>query len=294
MAVYRGLDIGTEKPAPSSPRTRPSPRWHLLDLVEPGEEFSVAQFQQAAASALASIRQRGHRALLVGGTGLYHRAVVDGLQLPGRFPAIAAALEAEAAGGQAAVAGLHRRLGTLDPVAASRIDPANRRRIVRALEVTLGSGRGFSTFGPGLGHYPAGRVRLAGLRLERAELARRLADRLDAQLAAGWLDEARELAGRPGGLSRTAAQAIGYRELLEVVSGGRSPASARDAILGRLKAFSRRQEAWFERDPRVCWFEADSPRLAEDVMRYFSAGASDPTSSGACGNEEAAWETGTR
>ncbi len=305
MAVYRGLDIGTAKPSRSStagrhgegpgPTGAPSgPRWHLLDLVEPEEEFSVAQFQQAAVAALGSIRGRGHHAVLVGGTGLYHRAVVDGLELPGRFPAIAADLEEEAEGGPASVAALHRRLGDLDPVAASRIDPANRRRIVRALEVTLGSGRGFSSFGPGLEHYPAHRIRLAGLRLERAELIRRLAGRLDAQLASGWLDEVRELASRPGGLSRTAAQAIGYRELLEVVAEGRPLSSARDAILVRLRAFARRQEAWFQRDPRVRWFEADSPRLAEDVTEFFVAGDSGQRAPDPAGGAERAWETGAR
>lgn len=291
MAVYRGLDIGTATPARSSTA---GPRWHLLDLAEPGEEFSVAQFQQAAVASLDSVRRRGHRAVLVGGTGLYHRAVVDGLQLPGRFPAIAAALEEEADGGPASVASLHRRLEDLDPVAASRIDSGNRRRIVRALEVTLGSGRGFSSFGPGLGHYPAHRIRFAGLRLERAELNRRLAARLEAQFASGWVDEVRALASRPGGLSRTAMQAIGYRELLEVVTEGRPLASARDTILVRLRAFARRQEAWFKRDPRVRWFAADSPRLAEEVTRFFMAEDEDQGAYGPAGAEEPAWETGVR
>ena len=149
MAVYRDLDIGTAKPTPAERAAAP---WHLIDIVDPSEEFSVAAFQAEARRVLSGIDARGHLALLVGGTGLYHRAVVDGLEIPGRFPREAAELEqlADRPGGLAELFG---RLSELDPVAASRVEPGNRRRIVRALEVTLGSGRPFSSFGPGLLSY---------------------------------------------------------------------------------------------------------------------------------------------
>lgn len=263
MAVYRGLDVGTETPRDCSER------WHLVDIADPATAFSVADFQSAARAALAGIHARGHLALLVGGTGLYHRAVVDGLCLPGRFPDTAAALEAELAAGDGALAALYERLVRLDPLAASRIEPGNARRIVRALEVTVGSGRPFSSFGPGLASYAPSAVAMAGLVLDRRELDRRLELRLERQLEAGFLDEVAALAVRPGGLSRTARQAIGYRELLAVVEDGAALEDAKTAIVRRLKAFARRQEAWFRRDPRVQWFRADDPALVDRVTDWW-------------------------
>lgn len=274
MAVYRGLDIGTEKP-------RGAERWHLVDLADASTDYSVSDFQAAARDALAAIHGRGSAALLVGGTGLYHRAVIDELALPGRFPEAAAALERElAVGDGAALASLYSRLQRLDPVAAERIEPGNARRIVRALEVTLGSGRPFSSFGPGLASYRASEVAMAGLALERRELDRRLEERLEGQLAAGFVEEVASLAASPGGLSRTARQAIGYRELLSVVEEGTPLADAKAAIIRRLKAFARRQEAWFRRDPRVTWFPADDPALAERVVEWWHLVASTPCETG--------------
>lgn len=273
MAVYRGLDVGTETPHASG-----AP-WHLIDIADPAADFSVAEFQLAARRALAGIHRRRHLAVLVGGTGLYHRAVVDDLELPGRFPAVAEQLDAELAAGPypATLTALYGRLGALDPLAASRIEPGNARRILRALEVTVGSGRPYSSFGPGLGHYPSVGVRIAGLTLERRALDGRLEERLQRQLAAGFLQEVAALAARPGGLSRTARQAIGYRELLEVVEGELTLAEATAEILRRLKAFARRQEAWFRRDPRVTWFDASDPQLPDLVLDWWR-GAQSATS----------------
>ncbi len=261
MAVYRGLDIGTCKPSPEPP-------WHLVDIADPSDEFSVAAFQTAARKALREIHGRHHVALLVGGTGLYHRAVIDGLDLPARYPALVDELEREVSepGG---LEGLYARLRELDPVAASRIEPGNRRRIVRAVEVTLGSGRRFSSYGPGLETYPRGAVAMAGLQTDRADLDKRLTDRLDMQLRSGWVDEVARLAARPGGLARTARQAIGYQELLEHVSGSLSLDEAHARILRRLKSFARRQEAWFRRDPRVRWFDAASTDLPDQVLAFW-------------------------
>jgi tRNA dimethylallyltransferase len=264
MAVYRFLDLGTAKPTAGE---RAEVSWHLIDIVDPSEQFSVAAFQAEARRVLAGIEARDHVPILVGGTGLYHRAVVDSLEIPARFPEVAARLESQAdqAGG---LAELFERLLELDPVAAQRIEPANRRRIVRALEVTTGTGRPFSSFGPGLLSYPPSEARIIGLELERPELDRRLEVRFDEQLARGLVDEVRGLASRPGGLSRTARQAIGYRELLCHLEDGMAIEKARAEAIRRLRALARRQEAWFKRDPRVVWFRADRSDLVDAVCSF--------------------------
>src|SRR5438874_8896341 len=164
MQVYRGMDVGTAKPTPAERAEVPH---HLIDVADPWERVGVARFQKAAAQVIADIELRHHRALLVGGTGLYLRAVVDALDVPGQWPDLRAELEAGAAepGGPER---LHERLRELDPLAASRMVPTNARRVVRALEVTLGSGRPFSAHGPGLGAYGPSPFRMAGVWLPRA------------------------------------------------------------------------------------------------------------------------------
>lgn len=257
IAVYQGLDVGTDKPDAAA---RAATRWHLLDVAPPAEEFSASRFAELARVALADIAARGVRAGLVGGTGLYHRTVIDDLAMPRRYPEVAARLEEEAdePGGLAL---LYARLGELDPVARTRIEPANRRRIVRALEVTIGSGRPFSASGPGLTSYPTSPVVQIGLALERPELDRRIAERLALQFDRGFLDEVRALAANPDGLSRTVRQAIGYRELLEYLDHGGDLDDVRGEIFARTRRFARRQLAWFGRDPRVRWLDATRPDL---------------------------------
>ena len=248
MQVYRGMNVGTAKGTPAERAEIPH---HLIDVAEPSEDYSVARFQVNAAEAIAGIEARGHRALVVGGTGLYVQAVVDGLAMPGEWPEVKAELEGQP------VEDLHRRLGEADPVAASRIEPGNARRLVRALEVTLGSGRPFSSFGPGLGAYPATRFRLAGVWLPRPVLAARIAARYQAQLADGFVDEVRRLRDV---MSRTARQALGYRELLDHLAGACTLDEAVDAAVRRTREFARRQRAWFRRDPRITWLgAADNP-----------------------------------
>lgn len=265
MCVYRHLDLATAKPTPAERREVPH---HLLDLVDPSEEFTVSQFQGLARAALEAIGRRGHLPLLVGGTGLYLRSVVDDLSLPGRFPEVAAALEEEASrpGGLAA---LYQRLQVLDPLAASRITPTNRRRIVRALEVTTGSGRPFSTFGPGLEAYPATRFVLIGLPYHREEVDRRIGERFARWMDEGLLDEVRRLASRREGLSRTARQALGYRELLAHVEHGAPLETCVEEAVRRTRAFARRQWSWFRRDPRIRWVgdDEDPVSVVLDALR---------------------------
>jgi len=254
MQVYRHMDVGTAKPSPDD---QAEVRHHLIDLAEPEEEFTVARFQQAFADALIGIEQRGNRALLVAGTGLYLRAVVDRLAVPGQFPDVRAVLDAEPDTGL-----LHRRLATLDPVAATRMEPSNRRRIVRALEVTLGSGTPFSDHGPGLEAHPEVPFAQVGLAVPPEVLAERIEVRLQQQMAAGFLDEVVALQARPGALSRTAQQALGYRELLAHLDGQLSLEEASTLTVTRTRQLARRQRSWFRRDPRITWLEVDRDPLA--------------------------------
>jgi tRNA dimethylallyltransferase len=276
MAVYRGMDIGTAKP---SAAVRSEVPYHLVDVVDPSDEFTVQQFQAAALSVLDGIADRGHRALLVGGTGLYLRSLIDDLTFPGRFPDVAAALVAELDGAGApdspealsALAGLHVRLTDLDPVAAARMEPTNRRRVIRALEVTMGSGRPFSSFGPGLEAYPETRFALVGLPVA-ADIDRRIEERFAAQMEAGFLDEVRGLAARSGGLSRTARQALGYRELLSHVEEGVPLEAARSEAVRRTRVFARRQWAWFRRDPRIVWVGEQDDQVARVTAAFAGEG----------------------
>lgn len=251
MTIYSGMDIGTAKPSSSELQ---GVCYHLLDVTEPWCEYSVSQFQSDVSETLKDIQVRSGVPMLVGGTGLYYQAVVDGLTIPGRWPEIRARLELDAA--EEGVSTLYRRLQRLDPLAASRMEAGNIRRIVRALEVTLGSGKPFSQHGPGLFNGNGRPLVAIGIEIERPELYSRIEERLDQQLAAGWLDEVRRLMEDPLGLSRTARQALGYKELIAVVNGELSLSDARDQILARTKRFAKRQNAWFKRDKRITWFSS--------------------------------------
>ena len=247
MAVYRGMDIGTGTPTAAETAEVPCGG---IDLVGAECDYSVGAYQAAARTVLAGADGRGVAVIAVGGTGLYVRAVVDDLTIPGRYPAVRAELEAEAD-----TAALHERLRRNDPVAAERTGPANRRRIVRALEVTLGSGRPFSSYGPGLLSYGPTRFTQVGLRLPRHLLDARIAERYRAQLAGGFLEEVRRLREAPAPLSATARQALGYRELLAHLDGRCSLTEATDEAVRRTRRFARRQERWFRRDPRIRWLD---------------------------------------
>ncbi|HEY5663535.1 MAG TPA: tRNA (adenosine(37)-N6)-dimethylallyltransferase MiaA [Ilumatobacter sp.] len=268
MQVYRTMDVGTAKPTAAD---RGRVRHHLIDLVAPSAEFTVAEFQRAYGDVLADLAARGRRALLVGGTGLYHRAVIDRLDIPGEWPAVRRRLEAEAA--EAGPEALHARLLAVDPAAAARTEPTNRRRIVRALEVCEGSGRPFSSFGPGLDSYPASPVAQIGLRWDRAALSQRIEARVHAMVAAGLVDEVAGIAAATG-FSRTAAQALGYKEVLAHLRGELSLDAAVAEVVVRTRQFAVRQERWFRRDPRVRWVDVRDDPVAEAapaVLAEFSA-----------------------
>jgi len=257
MQVYRRLDIGTAKPTVFE---RGEIRHHLVDVADPSEEWSVQRTQVAAAAAIADIEARGKRAVLVGGTGLYVRAVIDALQIPPTDAQLRACLD-RAADNEVGLATAYARLARLDPVAAARMEPRNRRRVVRALEVIELTGRQFSSFGPGIDAYapPTISVSIFGLDIEPAALAVRIAERVETMRTQGLVDEVRGLAGDE--LSRTAREAIGYREVLAYLSGEIPDLDdALDAAVRRTRRFARRQRVWFRRDPRVAWLSVSQPR----------------------------------
>ncbi|MFM8713188.1 MAG: tRNA (adenosine(37)-N6)-dimethylallyltransferase MiaA [Actinomycetota bacterium] len=254
MQVYRGMDIGTAKPTAADQAAVPH---HCLDLVNPDERFTVAEFKSHATAAREQINKAGADALFVAGTGLYLTAVIDDLQLPGEWPEVRATLQAESS-----VDVLYARLHHLDPLAASRMDKSNRRRIERALEVCIGSGKPFSSFGPGTGAYPPSDVVQVGIFWPRETLSSRIEQRVHAMLAAGLLDEVRSLAARFA-LSREARQALGYKELLDHLDGTMSLDAAVAQIVLHTRQFAVRQERWFRRDPRIDWVTVQADPVAE-------------------------------
>jgi tRNA dimethylallyltransferase len=261
MQVYRGMDIGTAKPTADEQRRV---RHHCIDLVDASEEFTVAEFKPQVESALRSIAAADRRALLVGGTGLYHRVVIDDFDLPGQYPDVRVDLEQESS-----TEALHARLAELDPPAAAKMEPGNRRRVVRALEVTIGSGRAFSSFGPGVDAYPPTPVAQIAIRRPREVIAARVEQRVHRMIAAGLVDEVASL--YDAGMSRTALQALGYKEIVSAIRGEIDQDEAIDMIITRTRQFAVRQERWFRRDPRVRWIDVEHDPVAEVAPAVIAA-----------------------
>ncbi len=259
MQVYRGMDIGTAKP---SIEEQERVKHHLIDLVEATCDFTVQEFQVAAREALIDIESRGKTALLVGGTGLYLQAITDDLAFPGSFPDIRADLENTGETNE-----LFAELSDFDPEAAQKMEPNNRRRIVRALEVIRGTGKRFSSFGPGVTTFGPTNIRMLGIWLPREQVAHNIEERYTAQMQDGFLDEVRLLDKQPP--SRTARQALGYRELLAHLAGKLTLDEALTEAIRRTKSFARRQRVWFRRDPRITWLGThDANDLVNTMTRY--------------------------
>lgn len=266
MLVYRGMDVGTAKPTAAD---RSRVRHHLLDLVDPEEPFSVTAFQSAATDSISDIAGRGRSPFLVGGSGLYFRAVADDLVFPATEPPTRRLLEAEALvlGPRA----MHRRLESFDPDAASRIEPGNARRTIRALEVAAITGRAFSTFAAGWQRYPAS-IRVAGVEVPRAAHNRRIEERVRGMIP-DLLVETRLLRERGFESFLTSSQAIGYAEAAECLAGSIGEDEAAARIIRRTKGLARRQMAWFRRDPRVRWFcagEDGAAGVVPELIDYLS------------------------
>ena len=275
--VYRGLDVGTAKP---DPEQRAAIRHHLIDVVEPGEPFSVAEFQRLGLAAVAEIRSRGRDPLLVGGSGLYYRALVDRIEFPGTLPSIRGLLEAEAR-----VAGpesLYRRLVDVDPEAARRIEPPNGRRTIRALEVIALTGRPFSSSYRTWDRFEPRVVRAAGVLIPRPALHRRIEDRA-VRTMPPLIEETRRLLEQGHERFINASQIIGYAEAVAHVRGSLSEEEALATFIRRTKALARRQLAWFRRDPRIRWFTAGEDgamSVVEPVLIHLTGARAAPALSG--------------
>ena len=254
MQVYRGMDIGTAKPTTKDREAVPH---HCLDLVNPSDRFTVSDFQATGRAAIRDIHLRGNVALVVAGTGLYLTALIDDLSFPGEWPEIRMELERVAD-----TSALMKRLRDLDPEAAEKIEPGNRRRIIRALEVCVGSGEKFSATGPGTDAYPPNGVQQIGILWEREALGRRVTERVHRMMDAGFEAEARSIF-KDRSPSHTAGQALGYRELFAHFRGECTRDEAIADIITHTKQFAVRQERWFRRDPRINWVRVLEDPIAE-------------------------------
>lgn len=262
MQVYRGMDVGTAKPTMLDRARVPH---HLLDVADPGEPFSVAEYQRLAHEVLSDLSASSRTPMLVGGSGLYFRAIADELRFPPTDPSVRARLAAQPP------ADLWERLRAADPDAARRIEPANVRRIIRALEVIEITARPFSSFRTAWETYPGEGMVVAGLAVAPDVLRRRIEDRTRAMFKGPLLDETEQLAQRGHRAALQTAPAIGYRQALGVIDGLCTATEAEEETVRATMALSRRQMRWFRRDPRIRWFEAaDIERAAAEITAYWS------------------------
>ncbi|THV14657.1 tRNA (adenosine(37)-N6)-dimethylallyltransferase MiaA [Nocardioides caeni] len=260
MQVYRGMDIGTAKLPVEERRGIPH---HLLDTREVRDQATVAQFQGWARTAIAEIRGRGRSPVLVGGSALYNRAILDRFDFPGTDATVRTRLEEELA--QVGPAALHDRLRRLDPTAADRLEVENGRRTVRALEVIEVTGQPFSARLP-VQEYVDPRTVQIGVAIERDVLEQRIWLRVQRMFEAGLIGEVERLLADGLAESRTAAAAIGYRQAMAVLAGemGEEEAIERTAIATR--RFARRQMAWWKNDPRITWVAYDDPDRVGEAL----------------------------
>ncbi len=264
MQIYRGMDIGTAKVSSEQRRRVPH---HLLDILDVGEPATVAEFQGWAREAICDCRSRGNVPVLVGGSALYLRAVLDEFDFPGTDVDTRSRLEADLA--EDGAPALHARLAALDPAAAAGILPSNGRRVVRALEVMELTGMPYRANLPAhvYAFHPVVQI---GLAVPREVLHARISQRVDEMWEAGLVAEVRRLERAGLREGRTASRALGYRQVLEHLAGACTEDEAREATVRGTRKFARRQEMWFRRDPRITWLPYDSRdrvRAAADVVR---------------------------
>jgi tRNA dimethylallyltransferase len=268
---YLGMDIGTAKPTPAERARVPH---HLIDLAEPDEPWSLARFQGAAFAAIEEIQARGRLPLLVGGTGQYVRAIVEGWTVPAGEPDLKLRAELEAFAVQHGPAALHARLAEHDPSAAARIDERNVRRVARALEYTLATGEPISR------HQrkrpPPYPVLQIGLSLPRPALYTRIDQRVEAMLAAGLVEEVRGLAEKGYSWDLPAMSGLGYRQIGQFLRGECDLAEATRRIKSETRRFVRRQAAWVRLDdPSIHWFDVAELRV-DDLLKLIRAWQTNP------------------
>ena len=265
MQVYRGMDVGTAKLPAAERRGIPH---HLLDLLDVREPATVAEFQGWARDVIAGLRGRGLVPVLVGGSALYTRAVLDRFECPGTDEAVRAKWEAELE--RLGAAALHAVLAEWDPDSAARILPDNGRRIVRALEVIELTGRPFSASLPRM-EYVDPRTVQVGLAIDRPTLDARIAQRVRAMFEAGFAAEVERLVAEGLLEGRTASRAIGYREVAAALAGELSLKEAEERTVVATRQFARRQDAWFRKDPRINWVPYDAPDRVDRALEIVRA-----------------------
>ncbi|KQZ67066.1 tRNA (adenosine(37)-N6)-dimethylallyltransferase MiaA [Nocardioides sp. Root151] len=260
MQVYRGMDIGTAK-LPYDERRGIT--HHLLDFLDIDQIATVADFQRLARDTITDLRGRGVAPILVGGSALYTRAILDSFEFPGTDPVVRRALEEELeAKGSGA---LHKRLQELDPQAAQGILPGNGRRIVRALEVITLTGKPYGAGLPTL-HYVMDGAHQIGVDIDRSTLDLRIGQRVDQMFDDGFVDEVAALCERGLRDAVTASRAIGYPEVIRHLDGELTLQQAKESTRVATRRFARRQDQWFRKDPRVTWVPWDAPDLVERVL----------------------------
>jgi len=260
MQVYRGMDIGTAK---LPPEQRRGIVHHLLDTLSVRDPLTVAEFQARAREVCGRLRAAGRVPVLVGGSALYIRAILDRFEFPGTDEAVRARLEAELA--EVGPLRLHERLAEQDPEAAARIIPENGRRTVRALEVIEITGRPFTASLPRLEYADPASVQI-GVDIDRPTLDARIEQRVDQMFADGFVAEVERLLGEGLAEGRTAGRAIGYREVAAHLAGELSLEQARERTVVATRRFARRQDSWFRKDPRIVWVAHDDPERVEKAL----------------------------
>ena len=265
MQLYRGMDIGTAK---LPVEERRGIVHHLLDVLDVTEPATVAEFQGWARAVIDDCRARGVVPVLVGGSALYTRAVLDRFEFPGTDPAVRAQLEKELA--EVGAEALHARLAETDPVAAERIIPQNGRRVVRALEVIAITGRPFSASLPSLTYFYDDAVQI-GVDIPRPVLDERIALRVQRMWDAGFVEEVRALAGCGLREGRTANRALGYQQVLAFLDGDLGEQEAQELTVTGTRRFARRQDSWFKKDPRITWVGWDDPDRVGVALRRIDA-----------------------
>jgi tRNA dimethylallyltransferase len=255
MQIYRGMDVGTAKPPMSQQQEIPH---HLLDRLDVTQPSTVKEFQAMARTAIGDCRDRGVTPILVGGSALYVRAILDRFEFPATDAVLRARLESDLAAYGAPV--MHDRLREVDPAAASSILPTNGRRIVRALEVVQLTGRPFQARLPPK-EYAFDQVLQIGIRVPRPVLNERIEERVRHMWQSGLVDEVRELERAGLRMGRTASRALGYAQVLRFLAGGCSEDEARLDTIRSTRRFAGRQDSWFRRDPRISWLQYDEPDL---------------------------------
>lgn len=259
MLVYRGMDIGTAKPSVDE---RGGVVHHLIDIWDITKRASVAEFQDLARRTIADLRSAGILPVMVGGSALYTRAIIDHFDFPGSDPAIRMRWEAELE--RVGAQELHRRLAEIAPESAARIEPGNGRRTVRALEVAELTGGHRPTLPEWT--YELDSVHQYGLTMERTELDRRIDERVDAMWREGLVDEVRGLLAHGLREGETAVRAIGYRQVVDLLDGAGTDADARQAVKRATRRFFRKQLGWYRRDPRITWLPARDPDNVATIL----------------------------